>query len=415
MHWYLTIPFALGIFLSQYIGFEWEVELCLFVAGLLCMWLFYRKKQNVIPVLAVNSVLMGCLYCPLRQSVSEDSNDVAHLSSDSVFSSSGLSAEHQAVLKAMLLGNKSKLTKEQETMYRDAGASHLLALSGTHLGILLAILGVLMLPSVRFSRWRWVALAVILSLLWLYAFMVGLPKSLLRASLMATLFLLGKFSLRPTRGYEILGTAVLVMLLADPLCAFDIGAQLSVTALVGITCFYPALNGLLPDNQQIYYSFPMFGRKLRERLSWLQRKGCALFRFFFISLSAWLFTMPLVAYYFHQFQLWSPLSGMLIIPLTSLVLYGGVVLLLLSFFSVGVAASFSVLLDGLMDVQESVLQFFAGLPMSCVKLPDVSLWHVALLYLLFAELWVLLRHRSWKVLALATLSCVFTMTFFVFL
>lgn len=398
MHWYLTLPFALGIFLSRLVLPELKWEFLLLVVGLLSMWFLYRRRANVLPLLLLNAFLLGLLYAQVRQSLSSDDGSPSSVLSQHVsFRSTSLCPEHQAVLSAMLLGDRSQLSSDQRRLYRNAGVSHLLALSGTHLGILLTIFGVLMLPCVRFSRWRWPVFTFILFLLWGYALAVGLPKSLLRASLMTTFFLLGQFSLRPTRGYEILGTSVLFMLLLDPLCAFDVGAQLSVVALVGITCFYPVLDNLLPSQD-----FHVF-------MGW-ERLLYSLLRFLFVSLSAWLFTLPLVVYYFCEFQPWQAFMGVVLIPVTSVVMYGGVLLLLVSACLGDTAIEFiSSMQEFLMDVQESMLRFFASLPLASVKVSHLSLWHVALFYLVLAEMWVMLRYRSWKVLLLFLLAFVVSM------
>lgn len=410
MHWYLTIPFLLGIMLSREVEVAWWWQLAVLLLGVVLMWGVFRRRGNPVLLILLNSFLLGALYCSVRSlgdeaSYPSDSMQVgssyqktAHSPSSGVLqleeylSHTQMSETHCKVLNAMLLGDRSHLDGEQKQVYRQAGAQHLLALSGMHLGILLALLSVLFLPRVRFSRWRWPVLVCVLLLMWGYALMVGMPKSLLRAVLMSSLFLLAKFSLRPTRGYEILATVVLVMLVIDPLCAFDIGAQLSVVALVGLTCFYPALDGVLPFvREDLVGMTPFLLRHLRS-----------LSRFVFVSLSAWMFTMPLVLYYFHQFQPWQPVVSIVLIPITSLVLYGAVFVWV--FCWVGcfcVANVLSVALDGLMDVQDVALYLSGSLPYASVEVPNVSLWHVILLYALFAELWVALRYRTLKVQMLA--------------
>ncbi len=410
MHWHLTIPFLLGILLSREIEVAWWWQLAVLLLGVVLMWGVFRRRDNPVLLILLNSFLLGSLYCSVRTLGDEASYQQDSIQAHSSYRktvhppSSGvlqleeylthtrMSEAHCKVLNAMLLGDRSHLDSSQKQVYRQAGAQHLLALSGMHLDILLALLSVLFLPRVRFSRWRWLVLGCVLSLMWGYALMVGMPKSLLRAVLMSSLFLVAKFSLRPTRGYEILATVVLAMLVIDPLCAFDIGAQLSVVALVGLTCFYPALDEVLPFVRDDLTGFtPFLLRHLRS-----------LSRFVFVSLSAWMFTMPLVLYYFHQFQPWQPIVSIVLVPITSLVLYGAVfVWVLCALGCLFLANALSVALDGWMDVQDAALQLSGSLPCANVEVPNVSLWHVVLLYALFAELWVALRYRTLKVQMLA--------------
>lgn len=429
MHWYLTIPFALGILLSPQIGADYGWICSLLAASMLLLWLVYKKKRNIIPLLFLNTFLLGMGYCHLRSAteVTTGQQHVAiptntsyknnpersrHKSKtpsatirriEESLTRAHLSRQHQAVLSAMLLGDRTSLDRQQKKDFQQAGAQHLLALSGIHLGILLTMLGVLFLPRVRCSRWRWPVFLCIMMVLWSYVAMVGVPKSLLRAALMSSLFLLGKFSSRPTRGYEILGTVVLLMLLADPLCAFDIGAQLSIVALTGLTCFYPVFeNFLLPDK------YPC-----RNSTAFIIRNVNRFLRFCFVSLSAWLFTTPLILYHFQQFQPWQPLTSIILIPLTSVVLYGGVLTII--FCMLGCTAAItplSAFLDKLMDVQDGAIQLCSSLPASCIKVPDVDLWQMLLLYLFFAETWVILRYRSARIMAYASALCIITLLLF---
>ena len=411
MHWYLTIPFALGIFLSSLLVDKWPWELVLLLAGLSTMWYLMRRGCRVMPLLVVNSILLGSLYGQFRSSFALGREVTAPTLSRHVsFSSPCLSESHQATLSAMLLGDRSHLSQAQKQLYRHAGASHLLALSGAHLGILLTIFGLLMLPRVRFSPWRWWVFGFILAFLWGYALAVGLPRSLLRASLMSSCYLLGLFSLRPTRGYDILGTSVLFMLLLDPSCVFDVGAQFSVSALVGITCFYPLLRNLFLTGMERFHP------GLHPSYSWWERRLRDLLRFFLVSLSAWLFTLPLVAYYFREFQPWQALTGVVLVPATSVVMYGALLMSLLSVLGDVMAFYAATLQEYLMNVHDAILLFFARLPFASVRVPFLSLWQVALLYLIYAQMAVMLWRSSWRILRLflltVTLSMVLLFLFF---
>ena len=414
MYWYLVIPFALGIFLTRLVVVEWQVALPILLLGMFLLYVLVRLKANVLPLLVVNGILMGVIYTQVRQSLSDCEPPATSSLSSHVSFPSALSSEHRAELSAMLLGDRSQLTPHQRRLYREAGASHLLALSGTHLGILLAVLGIFTLPRVRFSRWRWIVLLGLLVLLWSYTLSVGLPKSLLRASLMTSLFLLGSFSMRSARSLDNLGTSVLIMLLLDPLCAFDIGAQLSVSALVGITGFCPALNAFAPSSWT-------------SSSAWWMRPPLYLLRLFFVSLSAWLFTLPLVSYYFHEIQMWQPLTGLILIPSTSIILYGALLLLFLSPVLNWLSASLPVLQDActyivsaftslqshLMSLHTSLLHFCASLPLSSVRLVPITLYHLFLMYSVYLVTWILLSYRSRRVLlhSILVLLLLFTLLF----
>lgn len=398
MFWSVTLSLLFGVWLSPYVPLSLEWQLVLLLLLLLLSFVFFRLGRSVWALLLAGIFVTGSTYSRLRMLLSDSgaserrvSETIVH--AEEALAGTSLSASHQALLHAMMLGDKKGLSKEQKSLFRNAGAQHLLALSGLHLGILLTLVSVLILRRVRFTRWRWPVLLATLALLWWYALMVGLPRSLLRATIMATLFLIGRFSYRATKGHEVLSSALFIMLLIDPNCASDIGAQLSVMALVGITVFAPSLYELwtIRDAANDY---------VRPRFPWM----FTAWRYFCVSFSAWLFTMPLILYYFGQFQPWQAITGVFLVPVTSVVLYFAVFVLFLALSGVTfVFPLLSDLLDILMGWQDGMLRACGSLPLSVVTLHRVTMWHVGLIYMLFAVLCIALYNKSRKVLFMATL------------
>lgn len=424
MIWLFVIPLALGISILPATGIAngWLVAVLIMLSAVM-YWLFSRRR-NILPILAFSCFAFGGLYANVRGLLTEPSASSATLykvpppiaSWEVQIGDESLSDAHRAVLHAMLLGDRTHLEPSQKQLFRRAGAQHLLALSGLHLGILITLVSILILRRVRFTRWRWPVLIATLSLLWFYAFMVGMPKSLQRALLMSSLFLVGSFLNRPTRGYEVLGSSVFFMLMIDPLCVMDIGAQLSVAALVGLTVFYPVLEkAFLADGDS---SRVKIKQALRNHTgtAWLywHKWSVRFAKFFFVSLSAWLFTMPIVLYYFHQFQLWQPLVSIVLVPLTTVVMYLAVFSLLSGLLALPlVTSALTWALEKLMVALDASLRFSASLPLSNVEVQHITLWHVVLIYLLIGVLWVVAKFRSFRILvwafaaSLAILSLLF--------
>ena len=234
------------------------------------------------------------------------------------YAEAGLQGDTLALISAMTLADRSHVSTATRTLYAEAGASHLLALSGLHLGIIVGLLTWLFGGfRMRWSRWRLPAIAAIIPLVWGYAFVTGLPPSLVRAALMSTVFFVTMALERDADGVNSLLLTVAVMLLWRPTYLFDVGAQLSVMAVLGICLFYgPVTRWFISTHKAAY---------LRLK----HRHLAAPLQLLLVSFSAQLLTMPLVGHYFHQIAPWGTLFSLFFIPLTTLIIYGSLLLLLI--------------------------------------------------------------------------------------
>ncbi len=263
---------------------------------------------------------------------------------------SGLKREELAVVSAITLGDRSGLTMDTRDLYAAAGASHLLALSGLHLGIIVGVFISLLTTRLVVSRWRWPLAVVVVVFIWGYAFVAGLPPSLVRASLMTSLLALLSCVQRRRQGLNVLLVTVFVMLLVRPVYLFDIGAQLSCLAVAGIILFYQ------PFVKWCYrhWRFVLF-RLDRYYLLWP-------LKLFAVSVCAQLLTWPLVFYYFHQYPLYGALFSILLVPLTTLLVYGALAVMFLGLVWPVGAAFLSVGVGWLVDFEKSVMQVETSLP-----------------------------------------------------
>lgn len=217
----------------------------------------------------------------------------------------GISSDAQALAQGMLLGDKSALDPVLIRQMRTAGMSHMLAVSGLHVGIIMSIVWMLFRPveavlvlllPVRMSVHYWLGsikrLLVIGVTLW-YVWRIGAPPSAVRAVLMLCLFLVGWMVRRPSVTWRTLLFAALCMLAWDPWMLLTPGFQLSFLAVAGILLFRPWLQSdALPR--------------------WL--------RLVLLSVSAQWLTTPIVAYWFHQVPLFGWLQGLLVVPLLPLLM-----------------------------------------------------------------------------------------------
>lgn len=221
-----------------------------------------------------------------------------------VYQSWGLEEDVQAVVSALTIGEKSELTPELKAMYSAAGASHVLALSGLHVGILSCILLWLFYPLTYLKHGRKILAFLVVCLLWLFAFISGLSSSVVRAVVMYSLYTLASFcSEERFSGMHSLVLAAFLMLIYNPFFLFDISFQLSFTAVFSILAFYP-----------------LFSR-------WLCIKNCVLryvWNTLSLSISAQLGTLPFILYYFGSFPTYFLLANLVVV-----ILAGGILMLTL--------------------------------------------------------------------------------------
>lgn len=212
------------------------------------------------------------------------------------------------VLAAMTLGDKRALTPELRQTYSITGASHVLALSGMHLGVIYLLLTTL---TLRRRRW-WVAQALVVIGIWAFAFLTGLSPSVTRSATMISCYALFSLGGRGRSTVNALSLTAIILLLADARSLYDVGFQMSFLAVFSILLFMPLFGAIVPRNYLL--SHPL--------LKWV----CGMTA---VSLSAQLGVAPLIAYYFHRFSTWFLLTNFVAIPLATLILYAALLMLLL--------------------------------------------------------------------------------------
>ncbi len=239
---------------------------------------------------------------------------------------------------ALTLGNREWLTPEVRALYREAGASHVLALSGMHLGIVYGGMRAVV-RQLAYTSWRWLTLVVVLWIIWSYALLTGCPMSLIRAALMMSLALVLQMCWEGRTSMDILTVSVALVLLVDPAAVMDVGFQMSCAAMLGI----------------IVLGLPWCNRWRGMR--YIHKVVlCSLS----ISVAAQLGVLPLSLFYFESVACYGALTSLLAIPLTTLIIY----------FSLGLYAGCGwciPVVEGLVCCQNQVMEMVARLPGSYVE------------------------------------------------
>jgi len=213
----------------------------------------------------------------------------------------GLKGEAGSIVEAMTIGRKVNLSSKIRTTYAHAGVSHVLALSGFHVGIIFLLIQVFFFKPMLPLRWQWVSNIFIILALWLYALITGMSPSLVRATTMFTILLLCQSLSRDILSPNSCSLAFFIMLCINPFYLYDIGFQLSFIAVAPIGVLGKRLIHLCTSsNNLIHYMW--------------------LITIIAISLISSIFTAPLVAHYFGSLTIVS--------IITNLVLFGFVYLLM---------------------------------------------------------------------------------------
>ncbi|BAO55439.1 ComEC/Rec2 family competence protein [Nonlabens marinus] len=194
-----------------------------------------------------------------------------------------LQAQPRALIEALVLGQRQNVDPTVSQNFRDAGVIHILALSGLHVGIMLLILQFCLRWMLRFKYGKLLQSLLIIALLWSFALLTGMSPSIMRAVMMFSFVAVGMNINRKGSVFHSLTISALVLLLIDPRMLFQVGFQLSYTAVLAIVLLQP-----------IFSSF------VARPKSWFVRN---LWQIFTVTLSAQIGVAPLSIYYFHQFPL----------------------------------------------------------------------------------------------------------------
>jgi competence protein ComEC len=203
------------------------------------------------------------------------------------------------VLSALTLGYKRGLDPETKRIFASAGAMHVLAVSGLHVGIVFIILSFLLGFMKKQQAGRIIFVVIIIFALWSFAFITGLSPSVKRAATMFTFVVIGQNIKRQLNIYNTLAASAFLLLLLNPNNLFEAGFQLSYSAVTGIVFLQPRFDKLLTvRNKVLHYAWSLLT----------------------VSVAAQIATFPVSVYYFNQFPSYFWISNLLVIPAVTLLI-----------------------------------------------------------------------------------------------
>lgn len=288
-----------------------------------------------------------------------------------------LATDDAAVLAALTLGDKSAVTKDTRERYSLSGASHVLALSGLHLSILVTFL-LLLLRPLQMRKWsRWLMVLLCIGLTWAFVMLTGCSVSIVRSALMLSFFLLLGLRGEGISSINNVVLAAFVVLLLSPQSLMDVGFQLSFLAV-----FF------------IIYFLPYFRESLMLRAP---RWSRGLLSFLYVTIVAQLATAPVVACVFGRLPLLFLVTNLLVIPCAYVLLIGAVCYFALSWWP-AVAVAIGWVLARSVELMNNGLAHIASLPGASVEVhlsPLAALGLYLLIFTVFAWLYFRRRIYAW--------------------
>ena len=289
-----------------------------------------------------------------------------------------------AVASALLLGYVDDLDAGLRRDYAATGAMHILSVSGMHVGIIYVFLEFLLGFLNRRKLLRFLKALILLIFIWFYAMLTGLSPCVFRSAAMLSLPILGKSLNRSPDMFNVIAASVFIILAIDPFLILDVGFQLSYLAVTGIIILYKPIYDLYVTS------------------AWLPDKIWSILA---VSVAAQIATLPITQYTFHQFPNYFLLTNIFVVPLSSFIIYTGILVMvtvMIPYLAV-VCAKVLVFLVWLLN---SIIHFIEQLPFSTIGGIHISAAEMVLLYILIGVGFLYLTHKQITFLYLFLCCCI---------
>ena len=371
----LAVCLMVGILVGDHLTGQlvWWLVLAGMVVGTLLLW---RHEQLQSVAIALCFVVLGIVLMTRQSETPSQGREEVHQLSRvertrqrclqwrqqllARYEAQGLEGEQYAVVAAMALGDKSALTKDVREVYAVTGASHVLALSGLHLGIIYTLLSLLVVGR----RWQMLSQLVCILGIWAFAFLVGLSTSVVRSAIMLTVYALLSLGHRDKMSLNTLAFTTILMLMVNPRSLFDIGFQMSFMAVGSILLWMPVFRSVfsdafLMDHPVVKWVWSLLG----------------------VSLAAQLGVAPLIAYYFGRFSTYFLLTNFIVVPAATLILYLSLVVLLIP--------DLAYLLIYIVNLLNACLTYVAAIPGASIEGLHPTQIQTTMIYVIIVAVYLL--------------------------
>jgi len=265
-----------------------------------------------------------------------------------------------ALLQAVALGNKTNITDEYSEKLQIAGLSHMTAVSGMHVTSLMSFLNAV---CKLFKRSRYKYIGILGGILLLFMLFTGITPSVVRATAMGLMVLIGYMFRRRADYMTSLGMAAVILVLCNPLVAFDAGFILSFGAMLGILLFADSITGYL-----IHWF------RLQDKKGTISRLCVGLLSCISVSFSAQLTLFPLMSLIYGYISLWGFVTNILISWVAPFLLIGGLLISFLHFIHPFLAELSTYGAYPFVKLFSGTVLFFGGMPKSLYSVASFSLF-----------------------------------------
>lgn len=295
-----------------------------------------------------------------------------------------LTGDELSVGAALLLGYTDKLDADIISAYSSTGALHVLSVSGLHVAIIYIVFSWLLVFLDKHKKGRMIKAVLLILFLWFYAALTGLSPSVLRAATMFSFIIVAKAFNKHTNIYNTLAASALFLLLVNPYLIMEVGFQLSYLAVIGIVYIQPKI-----------YEWFEFNNWFLDQI-WMITA---------VSIAAQIATFPLGLHYFHQFPNYFLLSNLIVIPVSTLIIYVGIALF--SFSTIPILIKYlAVAFTWLIWFLNASVKWIESLPFSLLQGISISVFETWLLYGLIILFLFYLSNRKYKFLIFSLSFCV---------
>ena len=291
-----------------------------------------------------------------------------------------LSSTHSVILEGIVFGNDKNMPKDLKDKFNATGLSHITAVSGSNIVILISVLMVFLLAL---GFWRVQAFYFTLALIWFYIILIGFPVSSIRAAIMGSVALLAQNLGRQNLSSRVIILAAAIMLFLNPLLLlYDIGFQLSFLASIGITYLKPTID---------YFIGFIIKKKDSNSDKW---KIKTLSDIISVTLSAQIFTLPIIAYNFGSISLISPITNILVLPFIPPLTILGFLISIAGIFSNFLAWVFSLPCWFMLMYLLKVLDIFSQ-PWAVTTFQNISwIWIMVYYIIITFSIWYLKKKQK---------------------
>lgn len=299
--------------------------------------------------------------------------------------------QEAGVAEALLIGYRNDLDRDLAQQYSNAGVIHVIAISGMHLAMIYGLLILLLRPLQKHNKTKWIRGILILIVLWSFSLLSGAGASILRSVVMFSFIVIGESMTRQVSVYHTLAASAFFLLCWNPFLLWDVGFQLSYAAVLSIIIFLkPVTNWFYFRNKIIDHAWKLAA----------------------VTIAAQILTTPLSIYHFHQAPNFFLLSNLVVVPLSGIVLYGEILLCLVSGISFLAGLTGNVL-SFLLRCMNGVTAWVNDLPYAVSSGFVISVAQTILLYafIVFTAIW--LMYKTPRMVSLALL-CLLLFTGFRF-